>query len=288
MRVSLLILTLLLPACATSREQQVRIVSWNVLVGFQDHGVGDPWLAGEDRRAQAYAWLAQVKPDIVAWQELNGYTPEKLRQETRALEHCDAVLLKERGYDLGLSSRWPIEVVERHLDGMHHGLLHARTNGIDLFVVHLCPHEQDVRLREMKHIAPRVHSAIEDGRQVVVLGDFNACTTLDNELFGDVARRWYTGWKYPYTDDGFPDGRVLDAAYDAGLVDSWSRRRDPDTPAFRGRPRIDFILLSPSLDAQCTDAAWIDDPSLDLVTDHPPVLVELELPNALGRVSPSR
>ena len=90
-------------------------------------------------------------------------------------------MAKESGYPVALTSRHPIEVVERRLAGMHHGYLHARTAGLDVVVVHLHPGDWRFRRREVAVLAPLVRRLVDDGRDVVVLGDFNAHHPLDCE-----------------------------------------------------------------------------------------------------------
>ena len=55
------------------------------------------------------------------------------------------LMLKETGYPTALTSRSPIEVIERRTDGLHHGLMRCRTAGIDFVVAHLVPHAGAVR-----------------------------------------------------------------------------------------------------------------------------------------------
>ena len=98
-----------------------RVVTWNVLRGFLDRTQVEP----------AQQWLREQAPDVVALQEVNGFTEERLRETARAWGHEHAVMAKERGYPVALTSRTPIEVVQRRLEGMHHGYLHARTAGLD-------------------------------------------------------------------------------------------------------------------------------------------------------------
>ena len=273
----LLLLAALLTGCTAA--EPVRVLSWNVLVGFQTYQQeGDPWPEGTTRQQLAFAFLEEVQADIIGWQELNGWTPEGLRQATTPLGLTHGVLLKERSYDLGLSSRWPIEVVQRHLQGMHHGLLHARTNGIDVFVVHFSPSRHEHRLQEIVQVMERVEPLLKAKRPVLVMGDFNAATGQDDALFGDTGMDWWNRWKYPVDEDGRPVTDVLQRALDGGLVDLWVQQRPADTPQFQARPRIDFILASPGLAAQCLDAQWFDTPRHHVMSDHPPVMVELAQP----------
>lgn len=69
---------------------------------------------------------------LVGLQELCNYTPEKLQEDAEKWGHNYLILLKEQGYSVGLTSKFPIEVKEKIFDGMHHGALHCKTAGIDI------------------------------------------------------------------------------------------------------------------------------------------------------------
>jgi len=266
-----------LAGCASPAP--TRILSWNVLVGFTTYQQeGDPWPEGAERQKFAFEFLDEVRPDIIGWQELNGWTPGRLRASTAPLGLAYGELLKERSYDLGLSSRWPIDVVERHLEGMHHGYLHARTNGIDVFVVHFSPSRHAHRLREIEQVMRRVEPLLAAKRQVLVMGDFNAATGQDDAMFGETGMYWWNRWKYPVNEHGRPVTDVLQRAIDGGLIDLWALRRAPTTSQFPARPRIDFILASPDLAALCLEAQWFDTPRHHVISDHPPIMVSLERP----------
>lgn len=268
---------LLLAGCSSG--QQIRVVSWNVLVGFNTwQQEGDPWPEGARRQALAFEFLDEIQPDIIGWQELNGWTPARLVTATTGFGLTHGELLKERSYDLGLSSRWPIEVVDRHLEGMHHGLLHARTHDIDIFVVHFSPGNHAHRLREIEQVMARVEPLLAAGDSVLVMGDFNAASGQDDALFGSIGMDWWRRWNYPVGDDGRPVTDVLQRALDGGLVDLWVQQRPADIGPFTSRPRIDFMLASPELARRCTEAIWFDTPRHHVMSDHPPVMVDLSSP----------
>ena len=100
---------LLFSACATNppdaAASQTRIVTWNVLRGFLDRTQVEP----------AQQWLREQGPDVVALQEVNGFTAARLTEVAAAWGHAHAVMAKESGYPVALTSRSPIEVVERRL-----------------------------------------------------------------------------------------------------------------------------------------------------------------------------
>ena len=152
----------------------LRVISYNVLEGFKN---------APQRREQVIAWLKAQGPDVVALQELNGYSEEQLLADARQWGHEYAVLLKRNGYPTGLTSRTPISAVERVLEGYHHGTIHARTADLDFIVAHLSPLDYRVRRAEAQQIADWVGRLTKAGREVIVLGDLNSTSPLDQERY---------------------------------------------------------------------------------------------------------
>ena len=241
---------LLFSACATNppdaAASQTRIVTWNVLRGFLDRTQVEP----------AQQWLREQGPDIVALQEVNGFTAARLTEVAAAWGHAHAVMAKESGYPVALTSRSPIEVVERRLAGMHHGYLHARTAGLDVVVVHLNPSDWRFRRREVAVLAPLVRKLVEEGRQVVVLGDFNSHHPLDCEhLDGQRAliERRASGENL-IADRTFDYG-VLSRFEAAGVTDAAYRARTIEATAAIWRGATDARLKA-SHRAAAARAHW--------------------------------
>ena len=57
------IATLIISTADAQRPSRFRVVSYNVLVGFQDHRVGDPYLPGAERKEKILSFLAEQAPD---------------------------------------------------------------------------------------------------------------------------------------------------------------------------------------------------------------------------------
>ncbi len=264
------------------QRKQLGIISYNILEGF-NNGPSERFPDGAERRKAVSDWLMGQTPAIVGFQELNGYTQDRLAEESRAWGHGHAATVKEGGYIVGLTSREPIEVVERHLEGMHHGLLHARTMGIDCFVVHLSPFKAKHRQREAEMIVKRATAAIDAGEPVIVMGDFNALSPADRAAYDDntalLERMRRSDARHGHVEnliDGNIDYSVMQAFLDAGLVDLFAQHRDEAPPA--GKRRIDFILASPDLAARLVDAAWHTEPKFNAMSDHPPTTATLTVP----------
>jgi len=271
-----------------------RIISYNVLDGFTTH---------PERREEVARWLAEQQADVVALEELNRYTAERLVEEALQWGHKHAVLLKREGYPTGLTSRTPITDVERIVEGYHHGVLHGRTAGIDFLVVHLSPHEFLVRKKESQRIAEWVRRLTSHGHEVIVLGDLNSLSPADRphyEASGMLAfhRGRPESQESPNLNDGMPDFSVHQNLLDASLVDVVARHTEPGrgrmscaTPLIRkegtpdvawerGLRRIDFVMASPDLAARSTSGCVVNDSSMDMLSDHYPVVVEFDWPPA--------
>ena len=247
---------------------RLRVLSYNVPVGFR----------GDDKRHKdALAWISAQKPDVVALQELNDYTHERLREDARAWGHRHAHLHRvQSGFHLGLTSREPI--TSPHLisgPGIWHGVLHARTFGIDFFVLHLAPKPESVRLPETKIVLEEVRK-IQSNRASVLLGDFNSPSRLDDDYY-----RRESAHEAKYN--------VMDLYLAGGWVDVVNRHQGALTEAQASVPtlikenrwgfwRIDYILASAPLATRCVFARVMKDPATDHLSDHYPVMADFDWP----------
>ncbi|HJO15256.1 MAG TPA: endonuclease/exonuclease/phosphatase family protein [Phycisphaerales bacterium] len=270
-------------------QQAIKAVTWNVWNGFNHHKQID---AGIE-------WLQSQQPDVVAFQELVGIDADRLATIAARYGHEHSVICKEGGYPVGLTSNRPIEVIERHTEGMHHGYLHARCNDIDWFVVHLHPGDWAFRLKEAHTLAKAIKPVLASKRRVCVLGDFNAHSQVDSERLAAQTQLRDRRDDGSNLRDGTFDHEVMQTFLDLGLVDlcQWQLETDPH---FKGTfptrvlqhaaepeaqqqwlERIDFILLDPATAATCLAVAMPRGGPLDIVSDHYPVI--MMLPNSKTR-----
>lgn len=242
---------------------RLRVISWNVYHGF-DHGRS---------LGPAARWLKEQAPGVAALQELNGFTPESLRAAAAAWGHPHSALQKETGFALGLTSTEPIEVLERAVDGFHHGYLHARTQGVEFFVVHFWPgkeHELDVVLGKARALAA-------GGAEVAVLGDFNSHSAGDADYLRGKALEPRFGSVQALEEAGFVDlARRFErwepySCPSPITVPRWSK----DTAELESkRQRIDFVFAGPGLSARARAAGVLRSAALDSISDHYPVVAE--------------
>ncbi len=121
----------LIPQLVNFKGEPFSVLSYNIWNGFD-------WGKDTLRHEKTVAWVKSQNPDVVAFQELCGYTDEKLKGDAKSWGHPYSILLKTDGYPVGLTSRKPIQLKEKAREGLWHGMLHCETFGID-FSLFTCP-----------------------------------------------------------------------------------------------------------------------------------------------------
>lgn len=262
-----------------------RLISYNVWYGFTQV---------PERKERWINWMRQQNPDVVSLQELNEYTPEKLAADAEAWGNPYSVLLKEEGFPTGITSRHPIEDVQRYLEGFHHGLLRVKIKGIYFYVIHLHPSNWQTRSREIGMILENINSLPPEAK-VILAGDFNTFSSRDSTYYGHGRLEPFFGERdVQYNEKNLNDGRldysVLERLSDRGFVDLEHQFREEDY-AFTGSfpsqiekegehgdlRRLDYVFVSPDLAGQVIDAGIIANDTTQLLSDHLPVRVDFRL-----------
>ncbi len=275
-------------------KRTLKVISYNIWNGFD-------WGKDEVRRVRLIAWVKSQKPDIVALQELCGYTTEKLLEDAKKWGHNHAVILKTSGYPVGITSRKPIEVKEKIFEGMHHGALHCNTFKVDIFVIHFSPASYLKRREETKIILDRLEVVSRNSDSYMVLGDFNALSPFDADFYNingpllSRMRKRNNGKSGNLFNDNL-DYAVLSAFLAFPLMDVCQPFTQGilERGSFPGRvlgpvngeseeelvarlERIDFILASPELAEKCTKAIICNGKENWFLSDHYPVVVVFQI-----------
>ncbi|MEM7371922.1 MAG: FAD-dependent oxidoreductase [Bacteroidota bacterium] len=279
-------------------DSTLKVLTYNIWNGFD-------WGKDSARRTQLQQWVQSQKPNVMALQELCNYTPQKLTEDARSWGHAYSVLLKTSGYSVGLSSTHPIELKEKMREGLHHGALHCKTQGIDFLVVHLHPGSIKRRREESRILLDKVKEINQSNPNVVVLGDFNAHSPFDASLYdpdGDFMSR-LTNNNREKGLDGNLDHDRLDVAvmssflsiplYD--VVEKYSHGMQ-ERGSFPGRvlgavndetdeelqarlERIDYIMVSASMRNKCLTAKVHNGEANWFLSDHYPVSAVFSRPD---------
>lgn len=286
---------------AISQSSGLKVISYNIWNGFD-------WGKDTEREKAMVQWLKEQDADVIGFQELNGFTQEKLQTLAEKWGHPHAILLKEDGYPIGITSKTPLIPKTKMIGGMWHGMLHAQTKGIDFLVVHLSPQDWKFRRREAVIVTDYIQQAlIHTGQEkFMVLGDFNAHSPYDaafdqknpTELAlarqADSSRLAEKG-KDAFINlrDGEIDYSVMAKFLSMPLIDvvqmhvAEAKLKSFPTPLITAemdeksralyQKRIDYIMASPYFQNKCNYAEVINYGTPEKLSDHFPVIAVFEL-----------
>ncbi len=266
-------------------QEEIKVITYNVL-----EGLGNEEDYGKDRHERFVEWVQNKKPDVIALQELYR-SEEKLAEDAESWGHK---YFAKRGA-LGFSSSEPITEVNKYkIEGLWHGLLHCKTYGIDFFVVHLSPASWKYRLKEAEIIKNIIDSVTHDTKHYMLLGDFNAHSPFDGELYKQnpgLMEKYKKGCEdgiSPNLNGNHPDYSVMSSFYSYPLIDvteqfvPWYNRHTFPTPILidvwrtagnigRTPERIDYILTSIEMSEKCKSVRVYNIEENDYLSDHYPL-----------------
>lgn len=250
-------------------RQKIKIISYNIMDGFNNG-------ADKDRITRFTAWVKEQSPDVLALNELCGFTEAKLKELAAGYGHPYVAIVKEDGYPVGITSKTPIQVVDRKIEGYGHGLLHCKVLNMDFLVTHLNPADRLKRKQEADNIIRYINS--NQLINCLLMGDLNAHSPFD------------ASW----TDEHLEDYAVISSFMAASLHDicymftpdsqrySYPTRILTSSPKGealrRQQERIDFIFATDSLRPNCIDAQIYNGPDNDYLSDHYPIGISMFIP----------
>lgn len=263
----------LLSLSVQSQAQKLRIISYNILEGMKmDTTAG---------KQQFVDWVKQQDPDILALQECNKFKQLTLEQMAKKYGHPYAVLLREPGYPVAVTSKYPIVNVQKVTDNMHHGFIVAKIRDLNLIILHFSPHNYQKRKEEVEVILSTIDAAPSQEKWAV-MGDFNSYSPLDKANYVDgklITRLQEAAKKYSFHNN-LVDGKYLDFSVqqrilDFGLKDSFQLDKSSKQAAKTPGARIDYVYFSKDLAPKVSTAKMLRDDFTAKFSDHVPVLVEL-------------
>jgi len=285
----ILLFTIFSNSCISEKKDKnqtssnLRIISHNVWYGFTKV---------PDRKKTWIAWMNEQVPDIVSLQELNGYTPQKLSEDAKSYGHAYSALLKEEGFPTGITSRYPIEDIQRITEGFHHGLLRVRIEQIYFYVIHLHPSNWETRKTEINQILGNIEELPPDSK-VILIGDFNTFSPLDSVYYSHgKLEPFFNERDEQYGEKNLNNGKldytVIQEVMDFGFIDLEASSR-PTTFQFPGsfptliekegehgdQRRLDYVFASGNLAKNVTQAKIIASDTALILSDHLPVVVDL-------------
>ena len=267
-----------------NERKSVRVLTYNAWYGFTKKA---------DRKPEWLRYVRSLQSDIVALQELNGYTEEKLAEDGKFWGHKFTALLKKDGFPTGITSRYPIENLSRVTEGYHHGMLSCKTGGIQVYVIHLHPGHWEIRHQEIDLLLKTLASH-QLNEPVLLIGDFNTFSARDQAHYQQSPdmipffRRLDIRWK---SNRNLRNDRLdyshLQKIERAGYQDVIAERRERFLGTFPTKlrldedngpsRRLDYIFANKVLAEKCIKAQYLINSKTDLLSDHYPAIAEFEI-----------
>ena len=276
----------------STRPFSFRVMTYNLLYGFHER-YGDSFVFQPARAEAAREVVLAEAPDVLALTEA-VYCDDrgrKIRQDFQALLGLPFFYAEGASGDWtsALLSRFPIAEASRiplgtQPRGITDSALRVRLEGgggpIRIDVVHPSPH-----IREAERVEAFRPLFAPTAEPRVVTGDFNALSDEDPYTAEALAEQMRPHVADPAAlAERMLDRQLLAAARAHGLRDALpveARRhtlptRLPRPHATQGaRIRIDYVLISDGLRA--LSGRVVESEAADRVSDHYPVVVDLEL-----------
>lgn len=271
-----------------SVDSSVKIISYNIWNGFEE----------ESRRETFIQWVQENDPEIVALQELVGFTEQDLAALGATYGHPYVAILKEKGYPVGITSKQPIEVFTRQIDDYWHGMMHVKTYNLDVIVIHLSPFEWSYRLKEARAITAYIENKKLDS--YLIMGDFNSFSPFDADvletrtaLIEDMKDWDHKQKEYRNMRGDRFDYSVISEFLSKGMADACQlfvpakQRTSYPTSTLYGwewgdkrleslGQRLDYIMVAPRLINCIIKATVHNGKETDTISDHYPVSIELK------------
>jgi len=282
--ISLILSLFLFLSPKSAQAESIKVVTYNVWYGFTKK---------KERKPAYLEYVRSLKADIVALQELNGYTEESLAADAKFWGHSYSAILKTDGFPTGITSRYPLQKIQKEIQGYHHGMLSCKTGGIWVYVIHLHPGHWEIRHREVDLLLKTLasHKAKD---QVLLVGDFNTFSEQDHKYYSQSPdmipffRRLDKRWKSNRNlrEDKL-DYSHLTKFEKSGYLDLVAQRRkeflgtfptklrlDEDNGPSR---RLDYFFANQALAQKCIDARYLVNKATDMLSDHYPAIAEFSV-----------
>ena len=265
--------------------QKVRVMSYNIFNGFD-------WCKDLEREARMVSWIKEQDPEVLGLQELCGFTQERLQKLAAKWGHPYAIIVKEDGYPVGITSKRPIVLKSKLVGEIGHGLLHVQTYGLDFLVTHLNPSNTTKRNNEAQKIVEYITE--KNLVKCILMGDMNSHSPMDVDFLDSHATLLttkYGGAGSSNLLNGGIDYSVISRYLSLPLIDvcrkfvAPGKRTTFPTPILmdqskqvdvriRTSERLDYIFVTPQLESYAVDAYIFNEGKTEYLSDHFPIAVD--------------
>lgn len=268
---------------ALEDAKELKIISYNAYCGMK--------LDETETKEKFIQWAKEQDADIIAWQEMNLFTREKLEKFAAEYGHKYAVLLKESPNDdaffpVAITSKYPIVNVNKVVDNLWHGALYADIGKYHFVITHMNPFWTAKRIDEINLIIDSIKYSQDPKGNWIIAGDLNSFSPADKKaydqsnLLNDIKEKQK---KRPILENLVDDQlsyTVQQNLLDAGFIDALKIKNKEfistaPTKVFYDQSstplRYDYIYVSPPLKNKVIDVKVLKDDFTDKYSDHYPV-----------------
>lgn len=266
--------------------EKIRVMSYNIFNGFD-------WLKDTEREERFVAWIKKQDPEVLGLEELCGFNQERLEKLAARWGHPYAVIVKENGYPVGITSKKPIILKAKLVGKIGHGLLHVQTYDYDFLVTHLNPSSSTKRNIEAGMIVDYIKTNKLD--RCILMGDMNSHSPMDADYMKANAVELtakYGGANSTNLLNGSIDYSIISHFLSLPLIDVCRNYVAPDkritfpTPILmnqsrhkdvrkRSGERLDYIFVTPSVAKEAVDAFIFNEGETEYLSDHFPIAIDL-------------
>lgn len=263
--------------------KDLKIISYNVYNGMK--------LDESEGKQKFIEWAKMQDADVIAWQEMNFFTREKLEKFAASYGHKYAVLLKESPDDaaffpVAITSKYPIVNVNKVVDNLWHGALYADIGHYHFVITHMNPFWTTKRVDEINLIIDSIKYSQDPKGKWIIAGDLNSFSPADkndydkSNLLNDIKEKEK---KRPILEnlvEGKLSYTVQQNLINAGFIDALKLKHKEfiataPTKVFYDQAstplRYDYIYVSPQLKNNIIDVKVLKDDFTDKYSDHYPV-----------------
>lgn len=262
-----------------SSDKSLKVLSYNVYEGFRKD---------EALKTAFKKWVDSLQPDVIAFQELNGFTGDTFRAFAKEMGLPYTVMLRKSAFPMGLASKYPISNIEKIVDNMRHGCLRGKILDLNFFVTHLEPNSYINRKLEIEIIKNEI-AEIPSTEKILLMGDFNNMSPQDSlayandEKMGLVRASETNNPEVHILNNGRIDYYAVQAILDIDFQDTWKlfhtvyeKSAPTKVRNHNNYTRIDYIFVNKTLKPDCQNAFIIRDGFTDYTSDHYPMFLILK------------
>lgn len=281
-----LLLSLIITTGVYAQEKKTtKLISYNVYWGMRQDST--------ENKSKFAEWIKAQDPDVLALQEMNGFTQKKLQAFAETYGHSYAVLVKEPepdgsiSFPVAITSKYPIVNVKRVVDNMIHGLIVAEINGRNYMVTHFHPFSAAKRGCEIDLMLATIKSGHSQDNWLI-MGDLNSVSPLDkveysnglvlNHIREDMKKKPHNQNLINNELDYSVQQKVLDADFlDAFKLFHPQFEASAPTKLFYDQSkfplRYDYLYVSGDMKDDLIKCEIIKDEFTDTYSDHYPVML---------------